>query len=429
MGAGVEGAVGGVPEASPEPVLERAAQGRARRDGTRAALPRDRPPAELGSHVVGGGAGEQQRAGFRVHGQRQEAVRRAQEDRRLRDGARGEGPVRVGAHQGPVGRRHRALEQAELQLHPEDAADGVVEPVVRDPPVRQAALHRVAEREGVGRDHDHVDPGADGLGDGRVVVARDDLVDAGPVRDHEPREGELALEHVGQEVLVAVDLAVGRAGERGHHDPGAGIDRGPVRRQEDVVHHLVVAVGHAAVDLVPGASEVPQTVPPSPMKCFAVAATASSDVRSVALEPPDQRAAELGDEVRVLAEALVGPPPAHVLRDRHDRPERPADAGGARLQRRGAADLLDEGGVVGRPEADLVREDRRPDDVALAVDRVDAVQDRDPEPRPERGLLVRVDHRVPRVGIVGDRVAVAAAQDAADARDRPRSRGRSSPSR
>ena len=160
------------------------------------------------------------------------------------------GPVRVGADGGRVGRGHRRLEQAQLQLHPQDATDGVVEPVARDPPVRQAAAHRVVEREASDGTMTMSIPAPMDWATRRVVVARDDLVDAGPVRDHEAGEGELALEHVGQEVLVAVDLAGRRAGERRHDDPGAGIDRRPVRRQEDVVHHLVVAVGHAPVDLV-----------------------------------------------------------------------------------------------------------------------------------------------------------------------------------
>ena len=47
------------------------------------------------------------------------------------------------------------------------------------------------------------------------------------------------------------------------------------------------------------------------------------------------------------------------------------------------------------PSPTCVREDRGAEDVVVAVDGVDAVEHRDPQPRAERGVLVAVDHRVP----------------------------------
>ena len=88
-------------------------------------------------------------------------------------------------------------------------------------PACDQCLHRRDEADVVGRDHDHVDAGVDRLLDGRRVVARHDLVDAAPVRHDEPGEGQLALEDVGDQVVVAVDLARGGARVGGHDDPGA----------------------------------------------------------------------------------------------------------------------------------------------------------------------------------------------------------------
>ena len=50
------------------------------------------------------------------------------------------------------------------------------------------------------------------------------------------------------------------------------------------------------------------------------------------------------------------------------------------------ADLLDKRRVARRPEPDVVREDRGAGDIVVAVDGVDAVEDRDPEPRLDGGL-------------------------------------------
>ena len=84
-------------------------------------------------------------------------------------------------------------------------------------------------------------------GNGRAVVGVD-LVDAGPVGHDEARETELALEDLGQQVMVAVDLAGARARERGHDDPDAGLDRVLVGRPVEGAQRRLVDVGHALVD-------------------------------------------------------------------------------------------------------------------------------------------------------------------------------------
>ena len=63
------------------------------------------------------------------------------------------------------------------------------------------------------------------------------------------------------------------------------------------------------------------------------------------------------------------------------------DAGAGDLARRHARRLLDELGVARGAEADVVREEHRALDVAVAVDGVDAVDDRDPEAGRQRLAL------------------------------------------
>ena len=96
--------------------------------------------------------------------------------------------------------------------------------------------------------------------------------------------------------------------------------------QVDRVEGRVVDVGHALVDRVAvGRGGAPARAAIAD-EVLGVAATAVGAARSSPWRPRIERRAELGDERRILAEALVGPTPAHVLRHGHDRREVPADA-------------------------------------------------------------------------------------------------------
>ena len=98
------------------------------------------------------------------------------------------------------------------------------------------------------------------------------------------------------------------------------------------------------------------------------------------------------DERRVLPEALVRPAPALVARDAQARRERPRHAGGLRLVGRDRALLLDQRRVVRGAHAGVVREQRGPVDVVVAVDLVRAVDHRDLQRRGHGLRLEAVDH-------------------------------------
>ena len=63
-------------------------------------------------------------------------------------------------------------------------------------------------------------------------------------------------------------------------------------------------------------------------------------------------------------------------------------------------DLAHEVGVARGAQADVVREDGRAEQVAVAVHGVDAVEQRDLQPRLERCALELVDHVGPRLRVL-----------------------------
>ena len=105
--------------------------------------------------------------------------------------------------------------------------------------------------------------------------------------------------------------------------------------------------------------DVPNAVPPSPRKCFAVARILRLVRQVVALEPVDARRPKPADQVGVLAISLVGPTPPDVLGHRDHRGKGPADACGGRLGGRHAADVADQVRVTGGTESDVVGEHGR----------------------------------------------------------------------
>ena len=122
---------------------------------------------------------------------------------------------------------------------------------------------------------------------------------------------------------------------------------------------LVVAAGAAvAEEMLGGRDDVPRP----------------HEVRGAggSLQPFDHRARIVGNDRRCLRIAFVGAAPAVVLHDRKRRREAPVDPGRGGLGRGRRADAADEAGVVRVAEPDVVRKQRRSDDVVVAVDGVGA---------------------------------------------------------
>ena len=193
------------------------------------ALPGDRPAAALVAEVVGVPAGHVDAPGHLR--ERQDAAVVLQQDERL---AHGLARRPAGARRSRPGGSERAvgvglLEEAERDLLAQDAPHGVVDARLRDAAGLDERLQRGDELGVAVGHHDHVDAGVDrGLDVGGVVARA-----AGrcrPSRRRRSPEAELALEHVGEQVAVAVHLLAVPAAEGGHHGADAGRDRGAVAR-------------------------------------------------------------------------------------------------------------------------------------------------------------------------------------------------------
>ena len=73
-----------------------------------------------------------------------------------------------------------------------------------------------------------------------IPAFRHDLIDTTPVGDDEASEAQPALEDVGDQVVVAMNLAGGRAGVGDHDDPGAVVDGRLVRGQEELEERRLI---------------------------------------------------------------------------------------------------------------------------------------------------------------------------------------------
>ena len=146
----------------------------------------------------------------------------------------------------------------------QDAPDCVVDPRLGN----LALVHQLLEQRdeldvavllarAVG-DHDHVDAGVDRDLDGRLVVVRE-LVDGRPVGDDESLEPQLLLEHLGEQMVIAVHLLAVPAAVRGHDRADAGLDGSDVTGQVNLPKRGLVALGVALVNAA-GRSAVAQVV-------------------------------------------------------------------------------------------------------------------------------------------------------------------------
>ena len=311
------------------------------------------------------------------------------------------------------------LEEPELELRLENPAHGVIDSIHADPAGVDLGQQQFLELLRTEWLHEHVRSGVHAdthLVRGQPTDARivriGDLMDALPVRDDEATELELALEDVCDELLVGVHLdrvahAVldpVHAGERRHHAADAvSPDRRCVRCQVDRLK--LVPAGHhdALIDRVPLLEPRLAHVVSSRGGVVLRVAVAGIVLRGgehvvgrdrrspTALETVDDRF-HPGHQRGILAEALVGAAPAFVAGDADARAEAPRDAGCAHLLGGRLADFPQERGVTSGTEADVVREDRGAEDVAVAVDGIDAVDDGNAEARAECLFLERVDH-------------------------------------
>ena len=170
-------------------------------------LPGQGPATGLLADVIGGRADDQDPGSGR---QGQDAILILQQDQRFAHRLTGDRPMRRCSEQGELASelalgRLRLFKQVHAELHPQDAADRVVQPCHRDragPHVRQGAF--VQPLPAVRR-HCHVQPGSEGCRTVGIGAAAD-LAVAIPVADDEAPEVHPLLQYIGQQCAVPMQL-------------------------------------------------------------------------------------------------------------------------------------------------------------------------------------------------------------------------------
>src|SRR4249919_1421211 len=107
----------------------------------------------------------------------------------------------------------RGIEEARLELDPDDPRDCVVETAHWDESGMHIRNRRCDEILPVVRHHDEVDACVDGLGAVPLAAARY-LLDAVPVAHDQAVKSEPLLQHVAYQIGVSVHLAPGLARRR-----------------------------------------------------------------------------------------------------------------------------------------------------------------------------------------------------------------------
>ena len=208
-----------------------------------------------------------------------------------------------------LGRRRldeRVLEQAEPELHAQDAPDGGINERLVDEPVGNSAQEGLAIDDRARQLGIDAGPQPVGRSHGRVVrdlVLRRQHLEPDVVRGDDPVEAPFVAQDPGQQFVRgmtrhAVDVAVGR------HDAGdSGIPYGGFEREQLLVAHLPGTQVHGR--LVEAAFR-------EPVADHVLAGRDHALGQPFALHAPDVGASELRCQVRILAVGLLDPPPARV---------------------------------------------------------------------------------------------------------------------
>ena len=277
--------------------------------------------------------------------------------------------VRRGIHR--PRRRHRAaMKQPQVVLHPQDAADALVEPGLRNRPLLHQLQQQLRKLQ-IHRNHRHVDARLD-RHPHRILVVRSHLVPCVqvlhilPIRDHHPLKAQLLPQQILQHPAVRV-----------HRDP---IDL-------PTVHHHRHRPGRNG-PLESGQEIRPQSTLRNPGLRPVLARKRLAVPQEVLhrgrhrdrplLVAPYHGLSHVGSEQHILPERLPEPRPAGVPSDIQYGRKIPGNAHGPNLAGRVLRERAHRARVPRRRQPDLLGPEDRPRGISGTMDRVDAIQDRNP---------------------------------------------------
>ncbi len=225
-------------------------------------------------------------------------------------------------------------------------------------------------------DHHHVHAGVDGNAD-RGFIILGDLVDGVVVGDEKALEADLVLQNLGQQVFRAgyfdaVPTVVGR-----HDGSDARGNGGEIALHVNAAQRCFVDAGVALIQKFLSWTTGAEAGAAIAHIMFGAGQNGVRIGETFALEAADGGCAQLRYQLGIFREAFIGAAPTDVLRDRHAGREDPLDTGGSHFLGGDFADLLDQGGVARRAQADVLREDHGAQDVVMSVNGVDAVEQGD----------------------------------------------------
>ena len=357
--------------------------------GDARALPGDRPTARLLADIVRAAAGDED-IGTRLQRQHPAVVLEQHErftHRLTRDRAMLGRTQQVELARHRPRRRAPGIERARQHLDPQDPPYRIVQPRGRDRPVLRLAqrvrVQLLPLRAGI---HEHVEARIDRCR-AILVAAPRHLAVRVPVPDREAVEAHALLQHAGQQTCIAGHLDAVPAGKARHYGQRARGKAAFVARSMHVAQHLFADARIALIAAAGAAIAQEMLHRGNDM------AGRHEVLTDRALQPFDHLSGIGLNDLWLFRIAFVGPTPAVVLHHRHRRREAPVDAGRRRFRRGRRADTPDQRRVARRAKADIVREQRRADDIVVAMHRVGAPDDRHDRP-PIAALHRRVVERV-----------------------------------
>ncbi len=286
------------------------------------------------------------------------------------------------------------LEEAQVVLELEDAADGAVEGGLAEAAFLDELDDIGGEVGGLG-DHGHVDAGLDRHQRGFLLIRRDavdgdEFVDVGPVGDGDALEAQFAPEEVDEDRGVRVDgqpvdlPGVDHDGRRPGVEDGA--EGGQVGLEEFTPGH--VDRGAVAPRLGDRVSE----------EVLGGRGDGVVGREGVSLQALDDGGRHDGGEEGILPEGLEDAGPSGLSGEVRDGGEGPVGRLGAGLLGGDLAREAGEFGVEGRAEVEVVGQDGALEQVVGAVDGVVGEDDGDAQARVvDRELLDALDHVAPAV--------------------------------
>ena len=296
--------------------------------------------------------------------------------------------------------RHRpgVFEEAHGEFHPQDMGEGLIDPVNGDLVAGDERAQYAEDLRASGGLHEDVHPGVDGHGHLLAEALGREMSQGLPVGDHQAPEAELLAQEPLKQLAMAMHQGAVPTAVGNHDGAYPGLDLSLERRQKTHQEGCLLAARVPPVQARPDTLELEMGTairdPAVTQKMLGGeqrAGQSRPQVRQASLVAGGIGPGEAGDQIGILTQGFIGASPADVVDHRHHRREVPVEADGGEFAGRGRADAAHQVLVSRRGQCHLVGEDGGPGQGAKAMDRVQAIEERDAEAGAQGRRLVALD--------------------------------------